>query len=184
MSSEKEMNEEPKVEGQVENTSDATSNQEEMKEKSSNPIDELAAKYNDLNDKYVRLHAEFDNFRRRTNKEKLDIISTAGEGVLKDLLPILDDFERAIANNDKIEDIAAIREGFHLIHTKMRSILESKGLKSMDANGLPFDSELHEAIAHVPAPDKKDSGKVLEAVEKGYLLNDKVIRYAKVVVAQ
>ena len=184
MSSEKEMNEEPKVEGQVDNAAQAANDQQEKKEESSNPIDELAAKYNELNDKYVRLHAEFDNFRRRSNKEKLDIISSASEGVLKDLLPVLDDFERAISNNDKIEDIAAIREGFHLIHNKMRSILESKGLKSMDANGLPFDSELHEAIAHVPAPSKKDSGKVLEAVERGYLLNDKVIRYAKVVVAQ
>lgn len=141
-------------------------------------------KYTELNDKYIRIHAEFDNFRRRTNKEKLDIISTASSGVLKDLIPIIDDFERAIANNEKLEDVDTLKEGFHLIFNKFKSTLESKGLKEMKSEGEVFDSELHEAIANVPAPKKKDKGKVIEAVEKGYFLNDKVIRYAKVVVGQ
>jgi len=141
-------------------------------------------KYAELNDKYIRIHAEFDNFRRRTNKEKLDIISTASSSVLKDLIPIIDDFERAIANNEKLEDVETLKEGFHLIFNKFKSTLESKGLKEMKSEGEVFDSELHEAIANVPAPKKKDKGKVIEAVEKGYLLNDKVIRYAKVVVGQ
>jgi molecular chaperone GrpE len=150
----------------------------------SDPAMELEAKFSDLNDKYLRLHAEFDNFRRRTNKEKLETLATANAGVLKDLIPVLDDFERAIVNNDKVDDIVSVREGFHLIYNKFKGVLESKGLKPMEVVGHPFDSELHEAIANVPAADKASSGKVLEAVENGYYLNEKVIRYAKVVVSQ
>lgn len=144
----------------------------------------LEDKYEELNNKYLRIHAEFDNYRKRTNKEKVDLISTANAGVLKDLLPVLDDFERAIANNANAEDIDSVREGFTLIFNKFSSILQAKGLKEMLAAGEPFDSELHEAIANIPAPKKKLKGKVVEAVEKGYYLNDKVIRYAKVVVGQ
>lgn len=141
-------------------------------------------RYAELNNKYLRIHAEFDNYRKRTNKEKIDIISTANAGVLKDLIPIIDDFERAIANNEKAEDIKSVKEGFLLIFNKFKSSLEQKGLKAMEANGKEFDSELHEAIANIPAPSKKLKGKVVEAVEKGYYLNDKVIRFAKVVVGQ
>ena len=157
---------------------------DEQKEMNVDPLAELESKLADVNDKYLRLHAEFDNFRRRSNKEKLETIANANAGVLNDLIPVLDDFERAILNNDKVDDIESIREGFHLIYNKFKGILESKGLKAMEVVGLPFDSELHEAIANVPAGDETSSGKVLEAVEKGYYLNDKVIRYAKVVVAQ
>lgn len=141
-------------------------------------------KYAELHDKFIRLHAEFENFRRRTNKEKLDIIANANAGVLKDLIAILDDFERAINNNEKVDDIESVKEGFKLIYNKFKGILESKGLKEMKSVGESFDSELHEAIANVPAEDKKDVGKVIDAVEKGYYLNDTVIRYAKVVVGQ
>ncbi|NVK65952.1 MAG: nucleotide exchange factor GrpE [Flavobacteriales bacterium] len=141
-------------------------------------------KYKELNDKYLRIHAEFDNYRKRTNKEKLDIINTANAALLKDLLPVMDDFERAIANNETVEDVEALKEGFNLIFNKFRTTLESKGLKPMEANGEVFDAEIHEAIANIPAPKKKLKGKVIEAVEKGYYLNDKVIRYAKVVVGQ
>lgn len=141
-------------------------------------------KYNELNNKYLRIHAEFDNYRKRTNKEKVDLIGSANAGVLKDLLPVLDDFERAIANNKNAEDLESVKEGFNLIYNKFAAILHSKGLKEMAAQGETFDSELHEAIANVPAPKKKLKGKVVEAVEKGYYLNDKVIRYAKVVVGQ
>lgn len=141
-------------------------------------------KYNELNNKYLRIHAEFDNYRKRTNKEKVDLISSANAGVLKDLLPVLDDFERAIANNENAQDIESVKEGFNLIFHKFSHILKSKGLKEMPAQGETFDSELHEAIANVPAPKKKLKGKVVDTVEKGYYLNDKVIRYAKVVVGQ
>lgn len=141
-------------------------------------------KYSELNDRFLRLYAEFENFRRRTNKEKVDMITNASEGILKDLLPVLDDFERAIANNENLEDIGTVKEGFHLIFNKFRHVLDSKGLKPMIAKGEAFDSELHEAIANVPAPSNGDKGKVIDDVEKGYFLHDKVIRFAKVVVGQ
>lgn len=141
-------------------------------------------KYNELNDRFLRLYAEFDNFRRRTNKEKVDIIANANAGVLKDMLPVMDDFERAIANNESVEDINAVKEGFSLIYNKFKSTLESKGLKVMASKGENFDSEIHEAIANIPAPSEAEKGKVIDDVEKGYYLNDKVIRFAKVVVGQ
>lgn len=141
-------------------------------------------KYADLNDRFIRLYAEFDNFRKRTNKERLDLISSASAGVMKDMLTVLDDFERAIQNNETAEDIQSVKEGFHLIYQKFKGILESKGLKAMSSKGEPFDSELHEAIANIPAPSDADKGKVIDDVEKGYYLNEKVIRFAKVVVGQ
>lgn len=142
--------------------------------------DQIAA----LNDKYLRLYSEFDNYRKRTNKEKIELISTASAGVLKDMLSVMDDFERAIANNENSDDISAVKDGFKLIHHKLRTLLEAKGLKQMDAKHQPFDSELHEAIANVPAPSEDLKGKIIDDVEKGYYLNDKVIRFAKVVVGQ
>lgn len=141
-------------------------------------------KYAELNDKFLRLYSEFDNYRKRTNKEKVELISTANAGVLKDLIPILDDFERAIQNNETADDIAVVKEGFSLIYSKFKSSLEQKGLKPMLAKGEVFDSELHEAIANIPAPTDDLKGKVIDDVEKGYFLNEKVIRYAKVVVGQ
>jgi molecular chaperone GrpE len=141
-------------------------------------------KHAELNDKFLRLYAEFDNYRRRTNKERLDLIANANGALLKDLLPVIDDFERAMLNNEKVEDPQVLKEGFALINNKFRSILESKGLKLMEAKGTPFDSELHEAIANVPVEDEDMKGKVIDDVEKGYYLNEKVIRYAKVVVGQ
>lgn len=138
----------------------------------------------EANDKFIRLYAEFENFRKRTNKEKVDLLSNAGASVLKDMLPIMDDFERAITNNEKIEDEKVLKEGFQLIFTKFKSILENKGVKPMVAKGEVFDSEIHEAIANVPAPSDDLKGKVVDDVEKGYYLNDKVIRFAKVVVGQ
>lgn len=141
-------------------------------------------KYMELNDRFLRLYAEFDNFRKRSNKEKVDLIANANAGILTDLLPVMDDFERAIINNDNVTDIETVKEGFYLIFNKLKGTLESKGLKPMHAKGETFDSELHEAIANVPAPSNKEKGKVIEDVEKGYYLHDKVIRYAKVVVGQ
>ncbi|MBU2019782.1 MAG: nucleotide exchange factor GrpE [Bacteroidetes bacterium] len=135
-------------------------------------------------EKFLRLYADFENFRRRTNKERIDLLSTASESVLKDMIPIVDDFERAILNNENVEDSKLLKEGFQLIFNKLKSTLESKGLKPMISKGEVFDSELHEAIANIPAPKEKLKGKVIEDVEKGYYLNEKVIRFAKVVVGQ
>lgn len=141
-------------------------------------------KYNAVNDKYLRLYSDFDNFRKRTIKEKSDLISSASSRVIKDLLPILDDFERAIQSNQETEDVEGLKEGFQLIFNKMQNILSSKGLKPMDSKGTPFDMDLHEAITNIPAPSEEEKGKVVDVVEKGYYLNDKVLRYAKVVVGQ
>jgi molecular chaperone GrpE len=146
-----------------------------------NQEEQLADEYKD---KFVRLYAEFDNYRRRTNQERLDLIVSANGGLLKDLLPVLDDLDRAVANNEQLEDVAALREGFKLIQNKFKQILLSKGLKEMEAKGLPFDSDLHEAIANIPAPEDAMKGKVIDDVERGYFLNDKVLRFAKVVVGQ
>jgi len=138
----------------------------------------------ELHNKFVRLYSEFDNFRKRTAKEKIEITKTASENVLRDLLPVLDDFERAIVNNDKVDDVVALKEGFGLIHNKLFKNLEVKGLTSMESNGETFDVDKHEALTNVPAPSDDMKGKVIDVIEKGYLLNDKVIRFAKVVVGQ
>ena len=138
----------------------------------------------EFREKFVRLYAEFENYRKRTNQERLDLIVTANAGLLKDLLPVLDDFDRAITNNENLDDAASLREGFKLIQNKFKQILLSKGLKEMESKGFEFDSDLHEAIANIPAPEEQLKGKVVDDVEKGYFLNDKVLRYAKVVVGQ
>jgi len=143
-----------------------------------------ATEPDEFREKFVRIYAEFENYRKRTNQERIDLIASANAGLLKDLLPVLDDFDRAVNNNESLEDAAALREGFKLIQNKFKQILLSKGLKEMEAKGVEFDSDLHEAIANIPAPEEELKGKVVDDVEKGYYLNDKVLRYAKVVVGQ
>ena len=135
-------------------------------------------------DKYTRLFAEFDNFRKRTIKERADLISSSTADVLKDMLPVIDDFDRAVKANENVDDIAVVKEGFVLIHSKFYKKLESKGLKPIDATGKPFDTDFHEAITSFPAPSEDMKGKVVDEVEKGYLLNDKVLRFSKVVIGQ
>ena len=149
------------------------------------PVEQTAEdKFLELNERFLRLHADFDNFRKRTRKEHLETIDHANAQLLKDLLPILDDFERAIVNNESADNIDGVKEGFNLIHAKMSALLTTKGLKPMDAKGEKFDSDLHEAIANIPAPSEKEKGKVIEDIRKGYYLNDKVIRFAQVLVGQ
>lgn len=170
------------IEEQENNIQNDENQNEEVVEEVKEPT--IEDKYNELNNKYVRLHAEFDNYRKRTNKEKIDLISNASAGVLKDMLAVMDDFERGIENNAKVDDADSIKEGMHLIYNKFKGILETKGLKAMKAAGEKFDSEIHEAVAKFPAPKKKQIGTVIDDVEKGYYLNDKVIRFAKVVVGE
>lgn len=141
-------------------------------------------KYLEWHDKYMRLHAEFDNFRKRTAKEKIELVATANAGILKDLIPTIDDFERAISSNETATEIQSVKEGFLLIYNKYKGILEAKGLKPMLSKGEVFDSELHEAIANIPADSDELKGKIIDDVEKGYTLHDKVVRFAKVVVGQ
>ncbi len=143
--------------------------------------DKLYGELAEMKDKYLRLYAEFENFRRRTAKEKTDLIWNASEGVIKDLLPVMDDFERALQSFETTEDITAVKEGVSLIYNKFNKTLIQKGLKVMDAKDTNFDPELHESITQFPAGDDK-KGKVIDEVEKGYFINEKVIRYAKVVV--
>jgi len=139
---------------------------------------------NELNDKYLRLYSEFDNYRKRTSKERLELFKTAGQDILTDLLPVLDDFDRAMQNMDSSDDTEAIQTGINLIYSKFKSILGNKGLKNFKSIETEFDPEVHEAITKIPAPNKKLKGKVVDEIEKGYMLNDKVIRFAKVVVGE
>lgn len=134
------------------------------------------------NDKYLRLYAEFDNFRRRTIKERSELQQTAGLDVIVSLLPVLDDFDRATRYMENTTDVNAVKEGVGLIQQKLKNILGQRGLKEMESIGTAFDPELHEAITNIPAPSDKQKGKVIDEVEKGYYLNDKVARHAKVVV--
>ena len=164
-----------------ENETASESDQKIVEEKAEPTIED---KLIEANEKFIRLYAEFENFRKRTNKEKVDLLSHAGEGVIKNFLPIIDDFERAIANNESVEDVNALKEGFQLVFTKFKGIMEAKGVKPMTTIGEAFDSEIHEAIANIPAPSNDLKGKIVDDVEKGYYLNDKVIRFAKVVVGQ
>ncbi|SEI43310.1 molecular chaperone GrpE [Dyadobacter sp. SG02] len=147
-----------------------------------NPLDAAKAEIAELKDKYLRLYADFENFRRRTAKEKLEMISGASADTVKLILPIVDDFERAKVSFDSSTDIEALKEGVDLIYTKLYKTLESKGLKAMESKGADFDAEIHESIAQFPAPSEDLKGKVIDEIEKGYYLNDKVIRYAKVIV--
>ena len=184
MSENKEMNEELRSDNEEQvNINPETENKETV-EKELSLEQTPEQKYAELNDKFLRLYSEFDNYRKRTNKEKIELISTASAGLLKDLIPVLDDFERAITNNEQVTEIEVLKEGFHIIYNKFKSSLEAKGLKPMQTVGEAFDSELHEAIANVPAPSDDLKGKVIDDVEKGYFLHDKVVRYAKVVVGQ
>lgn len=144
--------------------------------------EKLKAELAELNDKYLRLFAEFDNFKRRTQKERVELLQTAGKDVLVALLPILDDFERALAATAESVEVAPVREGIQLIHNKLKSTLNQRGLAEIESVNQVFDTDLHEAITQIPAPSDEMKGKVIDEVQKGYKLNDKVIRYAKVVV--
>jgi molecular chaperone GrpE len=144
----------------------------------------LRAEAADWKDKYMRLFAEFDNFRKRSIRERHELLNSASGDVIKDLLTVVDDFDRAIRANEGLEDIDIVKEGFSLIHHKMMKRLEAKGLKPIDAQGKPFDTDFHESITQVPAPSEDLKGKVIDEVEKGYLLNEKVLRFSKVVIGQ
>lgn len=153
-------------------------------EKLQKELSEAEARIADMQDKYLRLSAEFDNYRKRTMKEKAEIIKMAAEKTITAILPVLDDMERAIANMQKSDDAKALLEGVELINTKFIKILAQEGLNKIETEGADFDTDYHEAIAMIPAPTEEQKGKVLDCVQTGYKLNDKVIRHAKVAVAQ
>ncbi|MES2515474.1 MAG: nucleotide exchange factor GrpE [Bacteroidota bacterium] len=173
---------------QTEENVDSTNDQpieettaEEVAENTAKPIDN-EAKIAELNDKYLRLYSEFDNYRKRTIKEKSDIIRSGGEDVFKAIMPTIDDFERAIKANEHVTEAEPIKEGISLIYNKFKSACTAKGLEAMDTIGKPFNADYMESITSIPAPTDDMKGKVIDEVEKGYKLGDKVIRFAKVVV--
>jgi molecular chaperone GrpE len=157
--------------------------QEEASEEVAKPEKELAEeKINELNDKYLRLYSEFDNFKKRTIKERAELIKTAAADVYKSLLPVIDDFERGLKSINETQDQNSLKEGVNLIYTKLKNTLSQKGLEEMDALNKEFNADLHEAITSVPVEKEEMKGKIVEVVEKGYYLNGKVIRFAKVVI--
>lgn len=146
--------------------------------------EELEAQLEKEKKEYMFLMAEFDNFRKRTLREKSELIKNAAESAFKGLLPIVDDFERALKASEGVDDSASIREGMELIYKKLKKFMEQNGVKEMDAESTEFNPDLHEAISAVPVPDESLKGKILDTVEKGYMINDKVLRHAKVVVGK
>ncbi len=167
------------VEEQEEEVSEETTEEEKEEKDDLTLALEKAA---ELSDKNLRLQAEFDNYRKRTLKEKMELTKTAGEKLIKDILPVMDDFERAMGTLDSAEDIDAVKEGLHLIYNKFEGFLKQNGVGAISTEDGEFDTELHEAITQIPAPSEDMKGKIIDCVQKGYKLNDKVIRHSKVVV--
>lgn len=169
----------------VENEETATQeNAQENNEEQKSELDEANAKIAELSDKYLRQVAEFDNYRKRTMKEKAELIKNGGERVMESILPILDDFERALVNMSKDENAKEVLTGIELIYNKFVGVLKQNGLQKIDTDNADFDTDYHEAIAMVPAALPELKGKVIDCVQAGYMLNDKVIRHAKVAVGE
>lgn len=161
---------------------ESLNNGEENLEEDMSPENLLKTELDDANNKYIRLYAEFDNYKRRTSRERIELLQSAGKDVIFDLLPVLDDLERALKAIDEHANDTSVKEGIQLVANKLKKTLQQKGLKEMESINQPFDADFHEAITNIPAPSEEMKGKVMDEVEKGYLLNDKVLRYAKVVV--
>ncbi|RGM45325.1 MULTISPECIES: nucleotide exchange factor GrpE [Bacteroides] len=192
-SKEKETNKEEELKAQAvpneeETIEKETSEKEETplteEEKLSQELEKANQEIEEQKDKYLRLSAEFDNYRKRTMKEKAELILNGSEKSISSILPIVDDFERAIKNMETATDVAAVKEGVELIYNKFMNVLGQNGVKVIDTKELPLDTDYHEAIAVIPAPDEALKGKILDCVQTGYTLNDKVIRHAKVVVGE
>ena len=185
LKNEESVTEEPTQE--VENTTEEVAAEETeltTEEKLANMLAEAQQMVNEERDRYLRLAAEFDNYRKRTLKEKAELIKNGGEKTLTAILPVLDDFERALKNMEDSDESKAMKEGVELIFNKFQKVLGQEGLQKIETEGQAFDVDYHEAIALIPAPSEDLKGKILDCVQTGYMLNDKVIRHAKVAVAQ
>lgn len=167
-----------------ESESKKDSKTKKSKSEDSNRLAELEMLIEESKDKYLRLYAEFDNYKKRTVKERLDLLSTAARDTIASLLPVIDDFDRAKQSADDGNTKEVFSEGVTLVYNKLHGILKSKGLVAMESTGQAFDPELHEAITEIPSPSEELIGKVIDTIEKGYHLNDKIIRHAKVVVGK
>ncbi len=171
-------------------TNKTKSNNETSKEEKTESFEEkpkeetIEEKYNTLNDKYLRLSAEFDNYRKRTLKERMELIKNAGEDILINFLPVIDNLDRAKKSVDDAKDIEGVKQGVELIYNNLKDFLSQRGIKEIQATGSEFDTDLHEAITKIPAPEESMKDKVIDVIEKGYKLHDKVIRYAKVVIGE
>jgi len=160
----------------------ANTEEGELPQADSSPTAKLEEQLAELNDKYLRLFSDFDNYRKRTAKERIELAKTAGEDFFKAVLPVLDDFERGLKAMNEAADVNALKEGVDLIYNKLNNTLTAKGLEPLISIGNTFDADIHEAITNIPAPSEDMKGKVIDEVERGYALNGKVIRYAKVIV--
>lgn len=167
-------------------TDNLTNNQteENLGDEASDNVTDWEAKYNELNNSYLRLNAEFDNYRKRTLKEKAELLKSGSERVLLDIIAVVDDFERALDNISKTEDIDAVKEGIDLIYSKFSSFLTKHGVKEIETIGHAFDTDKHEAVTTIPAQSEEDKDKIIDSIQKGYTLDDKIIRYPKVIVAK
>jgi molecular chaperone GrpE len=172
------------LQAEEQDSSDKSEIDEQSENEDLSVEEKLEKELAEYKDKYLRLYSEFENFRRRTNKEKLDVIQSANERLIVDVLPIIDDFERAEQSFQDAKDLKSIKVGVDLIYNKLLKTLESKGVRKIKSKGESLDTEMHEAITQIPAPNKKLIGKIVDVIEDGYTLHDKVIRYAKVVIGQ
>ena len=190
-----ELTDEQKAQPEGDNADDKTSETDNSQDKSAandtdttaqdtDKGDDLQKKYDELNDRYLRLMAEFDNYRKRTLKEKMDLTKYAEEDVIKGILPVVDNMERAIKSLETATDVNAVKEGIDLIYKKFMEFLEKRGIKEIEALNKELDTDLHEAVTKFAAPSEDLKGKIIDVIEKGYYLHDKVIRYAKVVVGE
>lgn len=190
-----ELTDEQKAQPEGDNADDKTSETDNSQDKSAandtdttaqdtDKGDDLQKKYDELNDRYLRLMAEFDNYRKRTLKEKMDLTKYAEEDVIKGILPVVDNMERAIKSLESATDLNAVKEGINLIYKKFLEFLEKRGIKEIEALNKELDTDLHEAVTKFAAPSEDLKGKIIDVIEKGYYLHDKVIRYAKVVVGE
>lgn len=169
------------TEKNLENDKDVEAQKVEDKE---DEITLLKKMWEELNDKHLRLQAEFDNYRRRTLKEKMELTKSAGEGILVNILPVMDDFERALDHVSKSDDVESLKEGFGLIYNKFEDFLKRNSVVEIETKDVDFDTDVHEAITKIPVQDETQKGKIVDCVQKGYKLNDKVIRFSKVVIGE
>lgn len=174
--------------GEVKKTKKKTTSKRSSKknslDKAKAEVEEKTIELAELKDKFLRLFAEFDNYKKRTVKEKLNLMKTASQDLMEVLLPVLDDFDRAKKSSDDENSSEVFTEGVSMVYTKINSLLQAKGLHAMESTGEIFDPELHDAITEIPAPNEDLKGKIVDTIEKGYLLQDKIIRHAKVVVGK
>ncbi|MDP2338673.1 MAG: nucleotide exchange factor GrpE [Bacteroidota bacterium] len=172
------------LEESAENKKETKKDKGHKKTKAEEQLEKAESEIIELKDKHIRLQADFDNYRKRTLKERMELLKTANESLLISILPVIDDFDRALQILDMAEEKNHVSDGVNLIYNKFQEFLKQNGVKEINAQGQDFDTEVHEAIVKIPAPSKELKGKVVDVVQKGYLLNDKVIRFPKVVIGE